>query len=58
MLKNMLICLYILTIIQNTSCILLYNLLIIYYLTVHKIDSQSQLLQSIFFYTLILAGML
>jgi hypothetical protein len=54
----MLICLYILTIIQDTSRILLYNSPIIHYLAVRKINSQSQLLQSVFFYTPILAGIL
>jgi hypothetical protein len=51
-------CLCMLTIIQDTSCILLYNSPIIYYLAVRRIDSQSQLLQSVFFYTPILAGIL
>jgi hypothetical protein len=58
MLKNMLICLCMLTIIQDTSYILLYNSFIIHYLTVHRINSQSQLLRFVFFYTPILAGIL
>jgi hypothetical protein len=57
-LKNALMCLCMLTIMQDTSRISLYDSPMMHYLAVRGIDSQSQLLRSAFFYTPILAGML
>ena len=51
----MLIYLYILVVMQDTSYIKLYKLLLIYYLAIQGVDKQSQVLQAIFFYMLILA---
>jgi hypothetical protein len=47
-----------LTIMQDTSRISLYDSPMMHYLAIRGIDSQSQLLRSAFFYTPILAGML
>ena len=44
-----------LVVIQDTSYIKLYKLVLIYYLVVQGVDKQSQVLQAIFFYTPILA---
>lgn len=54
----MLMCLCMLTVMQDTSRIPLYDSPMMHYLAVCGIDEQSQGLRSAFFYTPILAGML
>jgi len=53
-----LMCLCMLTIMQDTSRIALYDSPMMHYLAVRGVDEQSQSLRSAFFYTPILAGML
>lgn len=53
-----LMCLCMLTVMQDTSRIGLYHSPMMHYLAVRGIDAQSQALRSAFFYTPILAGML
>src|SRR5271154_2276528 len=57
-LTNALMCLCMLTVMQDTSRIRLYHSPMMHYLAVRGIDEQSQSLRSAFFYTPILAGML
>jgi hypothetical protein len=57
-LTNTLMCLCMLTVMQDTSRIKLYESPMMHYLAVRGIDEQSQSLRSAFFYTPILAGML
>jgi hypothetical protein len=57
-LTNALMCLCMLTVMQDTSRIGLYHSPMMHYLAVRGIDEQSQSLRSAFFYTPILAGML
>jgi hypothetical protein len=57
-LTNALMCLCMLTVMQDTSRIGLYQSPMMHYLAVRGIDVQSQSLRSAFFYTPILAGML
>lgn len=57
-LKNALMCLCMLTVMQDTSRIKLYDSPMMHYLAVRGVDSQSQTLRSAFYYTGILAGML
>lgn len=54
----MLMCLCMLTVMQDTSRVGLYHSPMMHYLAVRGIDEQSQSLRSSFFYTPILAGML
>ena len=54
----MLMYLYMLVVMQDTSYIKLYKLPLIYYLVVQEVDKQSQVLQAIFFYMPILAKVL
>ena len=53
-----LMCLCMLTIMQDTSRIGLYESPMMYYLAVRGVDEQSQSFRPAFFYTPILAGML
>jgi hypothetical protein len=55
---NALMCLCMLVVMQDTSCIKLYKSLMMHYLAVRGVDEQSETLQLAFFYTLILAGAL
>jgi len=55
---NALMCLCMLTVMQDTSRIGLYHSPMMHYLAVRGVDVQSQSLRSAFFYTPILAGML
>lgn len=57
-LTSTLMCLCMLTVMQDTSRIGLYHSPMMHYLAVRGIDEQSQSLRSAFFYTPILAGML
>ena len=57
-LTSTLMCLCMLTVMQDTSRVRLYHSPIMHYLAVRGIDEQSKSLRSAFFYTPILAGML
>jgi hypothetical protein len=57
-LTSVLMCLCMLTVMQDTSRIGLYDSPMMHYLAVRGVDEQSQSLRSAFFYTPILAGML
>jgi hypothetical protein len=55
---NALMCLCMLTVMQDISRISLYDSPMMHYLAVRGVDEQSELLRPAFFYTPILAGML
>ena len=57
-LTNMLMYLCMLVVMQDTSCIKLYESPLMHYLAVRGVDEQSQALRAAFFYTPILAGAL
>ena len=56
-LTNMLMCLCMLVVMQDTSHISLYNMPMMHYLAIQGINTQSKALQAVFYYTPILASM-